>query len=556
MLQERERQSTVEDDTARVEGSDPGDLPILERTVPKLLRRAVASVPDQLALIEPGVRTMTYAELGDASQRVGTALRGLGLEAGDRVLVMLDQHVDTAITWLGANIATVAFVGVNTAYKGEMLRYLLEHCGTDVLVIEGSYCDRLADVADELTHVRKVVVRGTENAPLDARFERIDFADLLATEPQDVGEPSVWDVSAILYTSGTEGRAKGVLMPHGHCYMSSYSYVRKHHETEVMIVTLPLFHGGGLNTSLLQAIRTAGTAVLHGTFSPGRFWDDVRRYSVTNALIVGPMAAFLMQQPPTPEDREHNMKSLIMFPAIPAVAEFSERFGIPVGVGYGQTEQGPSLLSPPGDGKPGLCGTPTAYFEARLVDGNDLDVPVGEAGELVLRPRDPWSMMSGYLDDATATATAWRNLWFHTGDMLRIDPSTGQWAFVDRRKDVLRRRGENISSMEVERQLVALAGVLEAAVVAAPSEHGEDEIKAVLVLAPGMDFDHLDALHTLYRQMPYFMVPRYIELVEALPKTQSLRVQKGELRAAGVNGDVWDCEAVGIRITRKGLVQV
>jgi len=511
-------------------------------------------VPEQAAVIEPEGRTITYAELGDAAQRVASALRSSGLEPEDRVLVMLDQHADTVITWLGANLASVAFVPINTAYKGEMLHYIIEHSRARVLVIEGRWCDRLADLGAQFECLTTVYVRGAENAPVPESLVRRDFSELLSHKPVDVGEPSVRTISSILYTSGTEGRAKGVLMPHGHAYLSSYSYIREHHDTEVVIVTLPMFHGGGLHTCVLQAIRTAGTMVLHGVFSPSRFWQDVRRYGCTTALIVGPMASLLLQQPPRPDDREHALRSMIMFPAIPAVAEFSERFGVAVGVGYGQTEQGPSLLSRPGEAQPGLCGTPIRAFEARLVDSFDTEVARGQVGELVLRPKDPWSMMQGYLHAPEASAAVWRNLWYHTGDMFRIDDS-GQWAFVDRRKDVLRRRGENISSLEVERELLALPGVMEAAVVAAPSEFGEDEIKAVLVLGPDERFDHVAALRELYRRMPYFMVPRYFEILDALPKTQSMRVQKAELRAAGLSGSVWDCEAAGYRVTRNRLVE-
>jgi crotonobetaine/carnitine-CoA ligase len=519
-----------------------------------MLRRAVESVPNQAAIIEPQGRTLTYAELADEAQRYASALRSLGLEPQDRVLVMLDQHADTVAVWLGANIATVTFVPINTAYKGEMLRYIIEHARAEVLIIEGKWCDRFVDVADNLTTLKKVVVRGAENAAIPDTFIRHDFAELLDTDPIDVGEPSVWDVSSILYTSGTEGRPKGVIMPHGLAYMASFAYIKNHHDTEVVIVTLPLFHGGGLHTSALHPIRIAGTMVLHGSFSASRFWEDARRYRCTMALIVGPMAAMMMEQPPRPEDRENDMRNVVMFPAISEAAEFAERFDLSVAVGYGQTEQGPSLLCPPGEARPGMCGYPTPMFDALIVDARDFPVPDGEVGELVLRSKDPWSMMSGYFDAPEATAAAWRNLWYHTGDMFRVD-ECGQWAFVDRRKDVLRRRGENISSMEVERELLDMPGIVEAAAVAVPSELGEDEIKAVLVLEPGFTLDHAAVLRRLYRRMPHFMVPRYYEVLDVLPKTLTLKVQKATLRAQGVSGNVWDCEAAGFRITRKALIE-
>lgn len=242
-----------------------------------------------------------------------------------------------------------------------------------------------------------------------------------------------------------------------------------------------------------------------------------------------------------------------MMPALPEIEEFSARFGVPVGVGYGCTEIGAPLFSKPGDGRPGVCGSPLPRNDVRLVDDADVPVAAGEVGELVVRSHEPWSMSSGYLDDPNATLGAWTNLWFHTGDMLRLDDS-GQYVFVDPRKDVLRRRGENISSVEVERHLLELPEIADAAVVAVPSDVAEDDVKAVIVLAPDSAFNPHEMLRQLYRRMPYFMVPRYIEVVDALPWTQTHKVQKAVLRAQGLSDNVWDCEAAGFRITRHELI--
>ena len=305
---------------------------------------------------------------------------------------------------------------------------------------------------------------------------------------------------------------------------------------------------------MLQAIRTVGTAVIHGTFSATRFWGDVRRFGCTTTLLVGPMAVFLLRQPPSPEDRDHSLANVILMPSIAEVEEFSERFGVPVGVGYGQSEVAAPLLAAPGEARPGVCGVPRPEFEVALVDDLDRPVPPGEVGECVVRPLEPWSVNRGYYKDPEQSLHAWRNMWWHTGDLLRLGPS-GQYEFVDRRKDVLRRRGENISSSEVERHLVDLPAIAEAAVVAVPSEHGEDDIKAVVVLTAGGRLDPAGTLRHLYRAMPYFMVPRYLEVVTELPRTQTMRVQKVALRAAGVTAQVWDCEAHGFRITRAALVE-
>ena len=219
---------------------------------------------------------------------------------------------------------------------------------------------------------------------------------------------------------------------------------------------MPLFHAAsGLFTGVFQAIRTGGIAVIHGTFSVTRYWSDARRHRCTTALLAGPMAVFLLRQPPSRDDRNHSLNSVIMMPAIAAIEDFGSRFGVPVGVGYGCTEVAAPLLSRPGDGRASLCGTPQSMYEVQLVDDMDLPVPAGEIGEMVVRSREPWLLSCGYLKQRPeATLLAWRNLWFHTVvTCFELDES-GQYAFVDRRKDVVRRRGENISSSEVERHLL------------------------------------------------------------------------------------------------------
>lgn len=529
-------------------------VPILDRTVPSLLRRAANLVPQQAALIEAGGRTMTYAELLDNSSRVATALRSLGLEPRDLVLVMLDQHIENVLTWFGANAASVVHVPINTSYKGEMLRYLIEQSQARVLIIEGKWCDRLAEISDDLSALRTVVIHGDPVVSVPSKFEYVSFDKLPAHEPTVLEEPVVSDVSTILYTSGTEGRAKGVMMPHGQVYQMSFSHPRTNPGREVILVTLPLFHVAGLFEGVFQAVRTQGTAVLHGVFSVSRFWDDIRRFQCTTTIVLGSMASFLLRQPPRPDDRDHTLQNVILLPSIADIDEFAKRFGVPVGAAYGSTETGPVLMAAPGSARPYLCGTPQPAYELRLVDEWDVEVPRGEVGELVIRSREPWAMNSGYHLMPTETLAAWRNLWFHTGDVFRIDDE-GQFAYLDRRKDALRRRGENISSFEVEQHIVALPYIEEAAVVAVPSDAGEDEIKAVLVLTPGADFDPCDTLRHLFRLMPYFMVPRYLQVVESLPKTQTFKVRKAELRTGPYLNNVWDCEAAGFRITRNGLVE-
>ena len=527
-----------------------------ERTVPALLRSAAEAVPDQPALIEAIGRTMTYAELLDSASRIGSGLRGLGLAAHDLVLSMLDEHVENVATWFGANIASVVQVPINTSYKGESLRYVIEHSGARVLIIEGEWCDRLAAIADELTTLTTVVVRNGGSVHTPSRFARVEFDELLSADVIEMAPPRVSDISTIMYTSGTEGRAKGVLMPQGQIYVMSYARAELTQEPETVLVTLPLCHVAGLITSTLHAIRTKGTAILHGTFSVSRYWDDIRRFGCTTTIAMGPIATLLLRTPPSPDDGKHVLKYMIVLPSIPGIQEFARRFNVAVGATYGSTETGPVLFAAPGSALPFLCGQPSDTYETRLVDELDVEVPVGEVGELVIRSRQPWTLNSGYHRMPAETVAAWRNLWFHTGDLFRFDVEAGQCGYVDRRRDALRRRGENVSSFEVEQHLIALPHIVEAAVVGVPSEMADDEIKAVLVLAPGADLNPVETLRELYQRMPYFMVPRYLQVVDSLPKTQTQKVRKTELRRSDANDRIWDCEAAGIRITRRGLIEI
>jgi crotonobetaine/carnitine-CoA ligase len=321
---------------------------------------------------------------------------------------------------------------------------------------------------------------------------------------------------------------------------------------DVVLVTLPLFHAGGLWAGMYNALRSGATAVIYPTFSVSRFWDDVRRFGCTYTLMFGPMIPFLSAQPPRPDDADNPLRLVTAIPAPANIDEFSARFGVDVISSYGMTESGTVCWAEPGEVRPFVCGRSRDFIDIRLVDDHDVDVPEGQVGEIIMRSSEPWSMMLGYHRMPEATVHVWRNLWMHSGDAgYRND--AGQLVYVDRKKDALRRRGENVSSLEVEKYVMARPEVAEVAIVAVPSEHAEDEIKAVLVLAEGHEFDPVGLLEDLVERLPYFMVPRYYEVMDALPRTPTSKVQKGELRKRGVTASTWDCQAAGFRVTREGL---
>jgi crotonobetaine/carnitine-CoA ligase len=525
--------------------------PVLERTTAAVLDRQVAAFPDKPALIESGTgRTLTYAELQRAAFRFADGLTRLGVARHEPVLVMLDNHIDMVVTWAGITTGTRIEVPINTAYKGDMLRYILDHSGARVAIVEAGYCARIAEVLDDVPGLETIVVRG-EGGELPARITRRDFAELLAGEPVRPEPPHVSDVCTIIYTSGTEGRSKGVLCPHGHAFQTSASYTFETVPDDVVLVMLPLFHAGGLFAGVYNALRGGATAVL-STFTVTGFWDEVDRYGCTQTLLMGAMIDFLWRAPETPGDADHPLRNVTVVPAMPYLGEFAARFGLNVTSSYGQSETGTVTLTDPGAARPFLMGRPRSFIDLMIVDDDDVEVPDGVTGEIVVRSSEPWAMFRGFHRDPENTVHAWRNQWMHTGDAGYRQPD-GQFVFVDRKKDALRRRGENVSSMEVERYLLARDDIAAAAIVAVPSEHLEDDIKAVLVLAEGAVFEPEAILRDLVEKLPYFMVPRYYEAVPALPMTQTHKVQKVELRRAGVTADTWDCEAAGLIVTRSGL---
>lgn len=524
--------------------------PVVDRTVAAVLDKRAETHPDKLALLDESGKSFTYRELRDASLRIGSGLREAGVGRQEPVVILLDNHVDLVTVWAGAGMTSIIAVPINTAYKGEMLQYVINKSKARIAVVEAGYCERLAEVIDGLTELQIVYVRG-EGGELPTRLERRDFADLGATESIVVDRPRVSDICNVIFTSGTEGPSKAVLCPHGHAFQTSASFTFQTDETDVVLVVLPLFHAGGLFTGVLNALRGGATAVIR-SFSVGRFWDDVREYGCTQTVLMGAMIDFLWRAPASDSDRAHPLRNVTVVPAMPYVREFADRFGISVESAYGQSETGTPIIASAQDAEPFLCGTPRSFFEIRIVDDNDVEVPVGAPGEILVRSNEPWSMFAGYLDDMAATIKATRNGWVHTGDMGRRN-ERGQIFFVDRKKDALRRRGENISSLEVEKYLLAHPGVAEAAIVSVPSEHLEDDIKAVVVLEAGSEFNPEHLLRDLYERLPYFMVPRYYEVIDELPLTPTKKVAKAELRKRGVTATTWDCEAHGFTVTRSAL---
>lgn len=524
---------------------------LLSRTVTATLQRNAAEFPDDLA-VRDAERALTHQELLREASRLAGGLRSLGVEPGHRVLLMLDNHLDYVLSWLAVSWTGAVEVPVNTAYRGRILSYLIEDSRSSTIIIDARYLERLGEVLGDNPDLATIVVRGDEgHSALPEERKVVPFEQIRSGEAIAAAPCNPWDLIAIMYTSGTTGVSKGVMVTHGQAYAySTPEYWGAATREDVSLVTLPLFHVGGQWAGVYNALLGGGSAVVVARFSATRYWDDVRHYGCTYTLMLGSMAVFLNNQDRKPDDAINTMSRALMVPVIPEVRQFEERFGVAIGSAFGMTETASPLFSSFGTAEAGCCGYLRSDYEARVVDDDDLEVAADVVGELVLRAKDPWAIMAGYLNKPEATVEAWRNLWFHTGDLVR-KTEDGRFWFVDRKKDAIRRRGENVSSYEVEAEISALEEVAECAVVGVPSESTEDEIKAVVILAEGATLEPAEMIRRLAARLPYFMVPRYVEFVQDLPRTATAKVQKVELRTYGVTPQTWDRVAAGVEVRRE-----
>lgn len=522
--------------------------PLAERTVPAVMARALAASPDKMA-VRDETRALTYAELNDEALGLAGGMARIGVGIGETMLLMLDNHVDYAACWLGLSLTGRVEVPVNTAYLGSILVHVINNCGARAMIVESAYVQCIADIADQLTALSDIVVRGPlPQIELPPHIRLHAYGDLPAA-PAMVEKVEPWDLIGIMYTSGTTGLSKGVRVTHAHAYGYStpevYGAVSADDTT---LVVLPMFHIGGQWKGVYNALIAGASAVILPRFRATRFWDDVRFYGCTYTLVLGVMGEFLYGQPVDPQDRNHRLKRIAMVPVISDLEGFRERFGMEaINSAYGSTEASVALISPHNGAEPGKIGWCRPDFEARLVDENDIDVPLGKAGELLLRAREPWVMMSGYHAMPEATVKAWRNLWFHTGDTMRQD-ERGMFSFVDRSNDAIRRRGENVSSFEVEREIASHPAVSECAVIGVSSAATEHDIKACIVLKDDLRATPEELIEFLRSRLPYFMLPRYIEFLDALPRTPTEKIRKQELRSAGVTQTTWDADKAGVSL--------
>ncbi|KFC75152.1 putative crotonobetaine/carnitine-CoA ligase [Bosea sp. LC85] len=534
-------------DAAKVPGSDACVLRYM-------LERQARTIPDRrFVQFWPGA-TWSYGETLRQVRLYAAALVAAGVKQGDHVLCWMGNGPDLLATWFAINYLGAVYVPLNTAARGRPLEYVLDDADAALMIGHRALVPRLAEVNPG--KLRQVLLVGESEQPVPqlagvtvAPFELPTVVADDALTLERAIEP--WDTQAIMYTSGTTGNAKGVMSSYVQLYTMGPDAFDCIGAEDCCLVCGPIFHCG--STLYVYAMLACGGSIgMVREFRTADFWDAVRGTGSTLVLLLGVMATFLLKQPAGERDRDHPLKKAFIVPFIEDAVSFRERFGVDLHTVYNMTEIASPLSAGPGISEQGLAGLPRPWFELRVADAHDCEVPRGEVGELLVRSHRPWALLKGYYGNAEATVAAMRNGWFHTGDAFRQMPD-GRFFFVDRLKDVIRRRGENISSFELESEILAHPGVREAVAVAVPSEHGEDEVLAVVTPVAGGALDQTELVSFLAERIAHYMVPRFIRVVDELPKTASGKLQKHVLRSEGVTADTFDRDAAGIRIRAERL---
>ncbi len=524
-------------------------------TATAILARAVAAYPDDVFLDFSG-ETYTYGELDAHSNRIANGLAALGVKQGDRVGSLLDTSYDAAALWFGVNKLGAINVPVNTAFKGEYLRHQFSDAGVEVVLAEPDFVGRVLDIRAELPKLKVLLQRGGEPpAASDLPIRTLDSALGPADPLPDVNQPA--DISMLIYTSGTTGPSKGCILSHNYVsHMARRSALLPGRtRADINWSPLPLFHLNAVGGTILGSAYLGARCSLYPRFSVSNFWPEIERSGATMINLLGAMIGFIADAPDSEAaQRCFGQIRVVRGSPFPAATQetWRRRFGVQQAgsSGFGMTEAATITGMPPGvEPKPGCAGMRMEDFDVRLMDDEDNEVAVGEVGEICVRPRRPDIMFAGYWGRPEATVSVFRNLWFHTGDLARFDED-GFMFFVDRKKDYLRRRGENISSSEVEGVFRKHPAVEDVAVHAVPAE-SEDEVKATLVLKPDAAITAEALCLWSAERLPYFAVPRFFEFRAELPRNAVGRVTKFALRDDGVTPTTWDREQAGVQIARR-----
>jgi crotonobetaine/carnitine-CoA ligase len=534
------------------------DYPLKQRTIGHLLADKANRIGDRTWLIF-GHQRYSYAQAHELSNRYANAFRDLGIRKGEHVAVMLPNCPEFIWTIWGLGKLGAVTVPLNTAARGDLLRYFIEQSDSCCVVVASEWAPRVAEATDRNDRIRAFVVLGgaeTELAESGRRtFDLLSFAAASAEEPaRDAVLAN--DPQYIMYTSGTTGPSKGVISPHSQAHGVGRSVAQNfgYRPDDVVFTCLPLFHGNALWYSCYAALWADCALAVSPRFSATTFWDEIRATGATQFNALGAMTNILLRAAPSPRDRDHNVRQAMVIPLSPeSYREVTNRFGVQITSLYAMTETFAVTMFTPGDPetKGASAGKPRRLSEVQIVNDEDDPLPIGEVGEICVRPLERGIIMSGYYKMPEATVRDTRDLWLHTGDRGRLD-SDGYLYFVDRKKEAIRRRGENISAYEVEMLIAKHPSVMEVAAVPVASELSEDEVMIYVVCRGDQKVTEEELIRFANRSMAHFMVPRFVHFIDALPKTASEKIEKYKLKtwAEQNRASLWDREVAGLKLER------
>lgn len=531
--------------------------PLAERTVGKLLAAKAAADGDRPYLYFED-RVFSYAEVDRISNRLANGLRGWGIAHGAHVAVLMDNKPEQL--WLYFALCKIGAVSVpvNTAAKGELLAYYLTQSRSAAILLDAAHIGRYRAVAADCPEIaRALVVGAAEDGEDRGLAASVLHYDALLDHPDTAPEVEVKmsDIAFIFYTSGTTGPSKGNMSPHASAVTGALDYLEMfgYRPDDILYTCLPMFHGNAVYCTCLPALASGAAVALSRRFSASAFWDEVRRFKATQFNLLGAMTNILWGRPPAASDRDHFVRQCMMVPVPDFAPAFEERFGIRIASVYALTDFGGATILPvdhPPE-KKRSAGRPLPHVELAILDDDDMELPPGEVGEICLRAKLPWVAAQGYFGMPEATLRANRNFWFHTGDRGRVD-ADGYLYFVDRKKDAMRRRGENISSYEVENIILRHPDIIDVAAYGVKSEMSEEEVMVSVVKREGSGLTEEGLVEFCQDNMAYFMVPRFVDFVSELPKTMTEKVEKYKLRQAAEARlpSLWDRERLGIVLKR------
>jgi crotonobetaine/carnitine-CoA ligase len=527
------------------------------RTLPYVIENRTKELGDKIFFMYQD-RRQTYKELDVNVNRIANSLMKMGVKKGDKICLMMKNSIEFVYCWFAMAKLGAIMVPMNPTLRGSLLQYIINNSDATIAIVDNDLLDRIQFIENDIPKVgRIVIVRENIEYREKIKFNRIETLELESLLRGSENAPGVqvdpWDTMSILYTSGTTGPSKGAMISHHYYYDNALAAIRwmRHSEEDVIYSCLPFFHANASIVGVFATVVAKATFAMGKRFSLRTFWDEMAMYRVTHTNVMGSILVLLMKQEPKPDDSKNTLKVVNSVPLIPESLEFEKRFGVKLIGMFGATETSIVIASPFGEEtKPDSCGKALPQYDCRIFDDHDMECPPEVVGEIVVRGKLPFIQMDGYYKMPEETLRVFRNLWYHTGDYGMKDEN-GYFYFVDRKKDSIRRRGENISSFEVEEVVNSHPAVLESAAIAIKDrEMTEDEVKICVILKEAQTLGPADLINYCKERMAYFMVPRYVEFMKEFPKTPNQKTEKYKLRERGLTPETWDREKAGIKVGR------